>query len=807
MGIHTGRAEARDGDYYGTAVNRAARLMSLANGGQIVVSLATEELTADELSDDVSFVDLGEARLRDLSRPERVFQLIGKGIESDFPPLRSLDAYATNLPTFLSSFVGRETELAEVAAALTGSRLVTLTGVGGIGKTRLALHAAADLLPRHRDGVWLCELAPVGDPGAIVEALAGALGVRPRMGQSLDASLLDFLRAKDLLLILDNCEHLLDPVAQLVGQILQASQKVSVLATSREGLALAGERVVALRSLDVQSDAITLFVDRARHARSDFEVTTANSGAVEQVCSRLDGIPLAIELAAARVQAMTPAEIAARLDDQFRLLSSARSAVERHQTLRRTIDWSYDLLTDWQRCVLQRLSVFAGGCSLDAAEAVTAGDGIDGPDVLEHLAALVRRSLVIADQIGDQTRYRLLETIRQYSQERLEASGDSLATGRRHANYCSLLAVEAAPHLRGGDQLTWISRLEPEIDNLRAALAWSLDHGHLDLALPLVTSVCVDGTALGYMALTWAETVAAHPGVDDHRRAPALLARAAWSAVFRTQLDVANEYEARRVAVEARLVLPVNPANFQAPATIALLSGDMEAATQRAREWIDAARATGDRYEVVQGLTLLAAALVEHAEAVPAAEDAVEQGRRLGNPSSLSWALTTLGLRLTFAGDLARAIPIFEEAIALGTTCGNEQGVGAALGGLAMARVQLGDQRGALATYLASIEQQARIGERFTFVPNLVGIAVILAALGAHEEAAMLHGAADAMRGVAGWVGQLADERRDAITAASEALGHARFADLYQRGGAMNADEAIEFARDAAAPFLGIDET
>ena len=369
MGLHTCEADLRDGDYYGSAVNRAARLMATAHGGQIVLSLATSEL-AREAS--VELLDLGEHRLPDLARPERVFQVVHQDLRTDFPALRSLDAFPSNLPLQLTAFVGREDELAEIAAALSSARVVTLTGIGGVGKTRAALQAAARMLAQYRDGAWLCELAPVGDPDAVVEVVASALGVVAGLGHTVDDSLLDFLRSKQILLVLDNCEHLLDSVTDLVDRVVRACPAVTVLATSREGLALAGERIIALRSLGVPdldatggaaaaADAVRLFVERAHDARSGFALHDDNAAAIVQICRRLDGIPLAIELAAARVQAMSPQEIATRLDDQFRLLrGGTRGAVERHQTLRRTIDWSYDLLSVDERLVLDRLSVFAG---------------------------------------------------------------------------------------------------------------------------------------------------------------------------------------------------------------------------------------------------------------------------------------------------------------------------------------------------------------------------------------------------------------------------------------------------------------
>ena len=642
------RAQLRDDDYYGSVTNRAARLMSVAHGGQVVVSHTTAELAGDALVD-VTFLDLGEHRLRDLERPERVLQVCHEDLEHDFAPLRSLDAFPSNLPLQTTGFVGRERELIDVASALDDA-VVTLTGVGGVGKTRLATQVAADVLPRYRDGAWLCELAPVGEPEAIAEAIAAALGVQPRMGQALDETVLDFLRSKELLLLLDNCEHLLDSVARLVDRVVHTAARVTVLATSREGLAVSGERMVALPSLGIEGEAVSLFVERAADARAGFALTPENATAIAQICARLDGIPLAIELAAARVQAMTPAEIAARLDDQFRLLSSGRrTAVERHQTLRRAIDWSYDLLSDDERRVLQRLSVFAGGCTLDAAEAVAADDDIDALDVLEHLATLVRRSLVVADQLGEQTRYRLLETIRQYAQDRLEESGETDAVGRRHATHYSSLAEEAGPHLRAADQLAWIARLAPEIDNLRVALAWSLDHDDLDLALPLVVAVCVNGIDIW---VPRAHLGRAGGGRDRRRRTPARTGVARAGGVERSDGRTARRgCRLRGAAGGGRGCARTRTEPGQLPGAShdrALFSGDAEKAAEHARQWIAVAREVGDGYEAVQGLTMLTAALGGTTILCPRFSTIEEGGRRRSpaarQPSNLSWASDGDGL-------------------------------------------------------------------------------------------------------------------------------------------------------------------
>jgi predicted ATPase len=397
--------------------------MAIGHGGQVLCSSATAEILGNALN----LVDLGEHRLRDLERPMHVFQ-VGDGT---FPPLRSLDSFLGNLPLQVSSFVGREREMARGIEALRASRVVTLTGVGGVGKTRLALQIAAEVLPRYRDGAWLVELAPVRDPERVADAVGSVFGVTAKAGRSMEDTVVEFLRSKQMLLVLDNCEHLLDSVAALVDQIERSCAGVVVMVTGREGLALDGEQILAVPSLELPgteadfqavagSDAVELFVQRGRRVHADFELTAANAPEVAQVCRRLDGVPLAIELAAARVNAMTPAELARGLDHRFETLAGGRrGAVQRHQTLRAAIDWSYDLLPGPERRLLARLSVFAGGCNRESAEAVCSGDPIDPRAVFGLLTGLVGRSLVVAEPGDPETRYRLLETIREYGEERL----------------------------------------------------------------------------------------------------------------------------------------------------------------------------------------------------------------------------------------------------------------------------------------------------------------------------------------------------------------------------------------------------
>jgi predicted ATPase/class 3 adenylate cyclase len=436
MGLHTGEAHVQEGDYVDHApINRCARVKAAAYGGQVLVTKTTRELVGGRLGGGFGLKQLGEFRLRDLPEPELIYQLTHADLPADFPALKTI--HVGNLPVPVSSFIGRARELERTAAALGQARVVTLTGVGGVGKTRLALQAAGQVAERLSDGAWLCELAPIRDPAGVDDAVAAVFSVTAQAGQSTRGALVELLRSKQLLLLLDNCEHLLEGAAALAAVLARSCERLVILATSREALGIEGERLVVVPSLGVpgadadlemtaSAEAVRLFAERAAAVKPGFAVTAGNAAAVAAVVRRLDGVPLAIELAAARAPAMTPAELARRLERSFAVLAAGpRGAVGHHQTLRATIDWSFELLTGPEQALLARLAVFAGGCTLEAAEAVCGGEGIDPDMVFELLASLVARSLIVAGEHGPQTRYRLLETIRQYGEERLNQAGET----------------------------------------------------------------------------------------------------------------------------------------------------------------------------------------------------------------------------------------------------------------------------------------------------------------------------------------------------------------------------------------------
>ena len=502
MGVHMGEVElqrtAQGDHYFGAALYRCARLMSTAHGGQVVLSAVAAEAVRDALPDGADLLNLGEHRLKDLARPEHVWQLTHPQLAADFPALRSLDALPNNLPLQVTSFIGRERELAEVQRLLSGARLLTLTGTGGSGKTRLSLQAAADVIDAYEDGVWFVDLAPLADPAHVPGAALAALGLSEQPGQPAQATLAGYLRQRHALLLLDNCEHVIEACARLVDAIIHQCPGVRILATSREMLGVAGETAWRVPSLALpepdgapgahgaydgytaqrleQYEAVRLFIDRALAVQPSFQVTNQNAPAVAQVCHRLDGIPLALELAAARVRVLSVEQIAARLTDRFRLLTGGgRTALRRQQTLQALVDWSHDLLSEPERALFRRLAVFAGGFTIDAIELVCAGEPVESFEALDLLTGLVDKSLVVAGGADAEQRYRLLETLRQYAEDKLLQAGEAAALRDRHLQWCVALAcaVDQADRADDGKRLeqAW-TQYRAESANVRAAFTW-----------------------------------------------------------------------------------------------------------------------------------------------------------------------------------------------------------------------------------------------------------------------------------------------------------------------------------------------
>jgi predicted ATPase/class 3 adenylate cyclase len=828
MGIHTGAAEEREGDYYGPAVNRAARVAAAAHGGQILVSHATEELGRDTLPPGAVLLDLGEHRLRDLGRPTRVFQLVREGANEEFPPLRSLDAFPGNLPVQVSSFIGRKSEVARVVSALDESRVVTITGVGGVGKTRSALQIAGEVLPRYRDGTWLVELAAVRDPEAVVEAIAAVFGLTIRGGPSLEDSLIEMLAEKQLLLVLDNCEHLLGPLARLVTRIERICSGVVVLATSREGMAIDGEQLIALPPLAtgdpeaelerlMDTEAVSLFVERARHVKADFMLTHGNARAVVEICQRLDGVPLAIELAAARVIALNPVELLQRLDRRFQVLAGGRrGAVERHATLRAAIDWSYELLDTSEKHLLARMAVFTGGCALEAIEEVCSGGPVERQAVIDLVAGLVARSLVVAEDDGRGTRYRLLETIRQYGEERLAEWDEADALLIRHGRYYGALSALAAERFYGPEQIVWARQVNRERDNIRAALGNAIDGGDAALAVQLVADQLhqqVTASPIGEVLWIPASRVLDLPRADQEPGYPRVLVTAAYNAYTTGDSDAIDELCLQALEAEREFSRPrrgpgVEADVLHARAMVSLSAGayaDAVSGFARAAELANAdgypgLAATYLSYSV--NSALLGGNWTQ--EITARAEEAVALARQSGMPVAIVMSLNSSALALA-EKDPQRARALLHESFQLSGRRGEEISSGLLTACLVAGRLR---------DWELTLTLTARTMYLWRwYVSPLVAAPCLALCARAFAEirpdvAGVLQGAAFAVFRYASRIPEDTPARAQADTEANfvlaalretgglvaAALGEKRARELRNEGAAMNMDEATSYA-------------
>ncbi|WP_231388143.1 LuxR C-terminal-related transcriptional regulator [Mycobacterium sp. 360MFTsu5.1] len=643
IGVHTGDIQLRDeGNYTGPTINRTARLRDLAHGGQTVLSGTTSDMVVDRLPRDAFLIDLGVHALRDLPRPERVVQLCHPDLRNHFPPLRTSKAVgAPNLPPQLTSFIGRGADMADVMRLLDEGRLVTLTGAGGAGKTRLAIEVAARMAPDCRDGVYYVDLAPITDPDVVPIAAARALALPDQPGRSTMDALLRFVGDRNLLVVLDNCEHLLDACAALVVAILAAAPGVTVLATSREPVGVPGEVTRQVPSLPLDHEAIELFTDRARLARPDFAVSADNAAMVTEICRRLDGLPLAIELAAARVRALSLTEIVASLHDRFRLLTGgARTAVRRQQTLRASVDWSHALLTEPERVLFRRLAAFLGGFDLDGAQVVAGGGELQRYQVLDQLTLLVDKSLVVAEDSDGRSRYRLLETVRQYALEKLGESGEADAVRARHRDHYAAMATRLDAMGRNGNA-SLLAQVDTEIDNLRAAFSWSREQSDIEAALALASALQRLWFGRGRLreGMSWFDALLVDAASDD--------------------IDVAAAVRARALADKA--LIDTWMGEWGVPHSV-----------ERARESLVLARTAGDEAVLARALTVCAYASGFISEdGQPYYAEAIELVRALGDEWTLSHILTWQGLGGFVAGDPEAIREVAEEGCEVADAVGN----------------------------------------------------------------------------------------------------------------------------------------
>jgi len=674
VGVHTGEVQLRDaGNYVGPAINRTARLRELAHGGQTVLSGTTADLVVDLLPDEAWLTDMGTHALRDLPRPERVVQLCHPDLHNEFPPLRAHAAAGVHrLPTQITSFIGRADELNHVRQLLDANRIVTLTGSGGVGKTRLASQAAAAVADRYPHGVWYVDLAPITDPGLVAVVVARSLGLPDQPGRSAVDTLVRFIADRQLLVLLDNCEHLLDACAAVIDAALGACPAFTVLATSREPIAVTGEQVLRVPPLAIEDQAVELFCDRARLALPEFTVTADDAATVSEICRRLDGMPLALELAAARVRALTLTEIVDGLHDRFRLLTGgSRTAVRRQQTLRASVDWSHALLSEPERVLFRRLSVFPGGFDLDAAQAVAAGDQVHRYEVIDLLTLLVDKSLLTTENATGRTRFRLLETVRQYALEKLGESGEADVVRTRHRDHYAAIAVALnAPSVAGHERR--LNQAQTEIDNLRAAFAWSRDTGDTEHELLLASSLqpLWRSGRRHQEGMAWLDTAladhAAHPvGIDPGLFARALAGRASLDAIV--GITDRPDRAQQALAIARDIGDPVLLARALA-AYGGICAYNAPMAVPPLTESVSLARQTGDTWTLAEALTWRSYAAAMGEGDPGKTRTAGEQAWALADETGDGYLSRTcrwfLGLAHTFQGDLDTAVDLLRGVVA-----------------------------------------------------------------------------------------------------------------------------------------------
>lgn len=819
MALHTGVALQRGGDYFGLAVNRCARLRASAHGGQILLSGSTEEAVRGHMPAGACLQDLGEHRLRDLARPERIFQLTHPDLPTGFPSLQALRARPNNLPQPVTRFLGRQEELAAVEGLLETARLVTITGAGGTGKTRFALHVAESQLERHLDGVWLVEFDSLVDPALVPRAVAAAVGAREQERADASAAqapppvpdrLADHLGEMQVLIVLDNCEHLLAACGDVAQALLRACPGVTLLATSQEPLGIAGERVCRLPPLPVpdettspeaivRCESMQLFLDRAAAAAGELELSERNLGAVARICRSLEGMPLAIELAAPLTAVLSLTEIEARLDDRFRLLTRGRrGAAPRHRSLAAALAWSYDLLSEPHQRLLRRLSAFAGGWTLPAAEAVAAERGEAGalespsarstpstpapdpaaPPVLELLAGLVEKSLVVAEERGGRLRYRLLETIRQYAAQRLVESGEADDVRRRHRDYFVQLAETAEPELTGPAQAEWLDQLDFEQENLRLAMESALnDPQSGDAGLRLTASLWrfwyvrgCPGLGLSAVEKALARTDRQSPGD------PALRARAL-NGAGNLYAYLADYERARRMHVEC----------------LALR-----------RELGDRRGAAGS----LNNLALLAHEQGDYAAASACLEESLVTYRQLDDLPGLAQALNNLGGIAIEQGDHAGAASRLEQSLAIYREMGDRWALATTLCNLGVLRCRQGQHGEAGPLFAESLRIRRDLRDLTEAALSLIGLSDVAARTGRPARAARLLSAAEASRSEAERpvLPSERTEMEEAIGDLRRALGETEFDAAWAAGRALTLLEAVEYALSEQEPASSIEK-
>jgi predicted ATPase len=819
MALHTGTTHERDGDYFGPPVNRVARLLSAGHGGQILLSSSTQELVRDHLPPETHLRDLGERRLKDLSRPERIFQLTAPDLPSEFPPLKTLETHTNNLPLQATPLIGREREVEAVCGLLRSpeTRLLTLLGTGGTGKTRVGLQVAAELVDDFEDGVFFVPIAAITDPTLVAPTIARALGLSEGGARPAEELLEGYLRDRRTLLLLDNLEQVLE-AAPVVDRLLSTAAGLKILATSRTPLGLYGEYEFPIPPLSLpdpeslpplenltEYEAVRLFVERARAVRPDFSLAEDNAPAVVEICERLDGLPLAIELAAARIKLLTPQVLLDRLGNRLKILTGgARNLPERQRTLRNAIEWSYELLDEGEKMLFGRLGVFSSGATLEAMEAVCDTEGDLPTDVFEGASSLLDKSLLRQEEgAGGEPRFVMLETIHEFANAKLEGSGEAEAVRRVHAEYFLALAEEAEPMLWGAEDAAWLERLEQEHDNMRAALHWAIEHEEGELALRVGGALRWFWYMEGYYSegRRWLEVALGKEGPASAEARIKALAGVGFLAVDQGDLDRAEAAadEGLELSTQAGSS-SLGTADFKnILGELARLRGEHQRAARLVQDSLALHQEAGDKLGIAWSLGNLANVAGDrgdHERAKQLYEEGLALSRRLGSAELLGAYLISLGSESLLEGEPERAIALNEEAAELFRKRGRRGGLQHILDNLGRATLLRGDYERAETLHKESLRVSQDLGDKLIASDSLEGLACTAGAQGEAERSAILFGAAEGLREAEGYQQAPRDRslREPYLAAAHAQIGEATWSAAWEKGRSMEFEDAVVYA-------------
>lgn len=798
MGIHTGKSEWNGSDYMGyVTLARTQRIMSVAYGGQILISENTNEMFSEKATDSVSVRDLGNRRLKDLIQPVKLFQILSSEIPADFPPLKTLDARPNNLPVQLTNFIGRETDISEIKKTLTNSRLITLLGPGGTGKTRLSMQIAADMIDEYSNGVFIAEMAQISDPSLVIQTLMNCLGVNEVKGQSQELTLAEFLKDKEMIIILDNCEHLINECAELAEKLLIKCRKLKIIATSREALNSSGERTYRVPPLSLpdpnlknspekltQYEAVRLFIERALVINQEFRVTNENAPALAQICFQLDGIPLAIELAAARINVLSPEGIKDRLEDRFKLLTGGkRTALPRQQTLRALIDWSYDLLSEKEKLLWQRLTIFSGGWTFEASEKVCSDEMLDEYEILDLLGNLIDKSLVKATETDHTFRYSMLETIRKYGNEKLNESGKRNELQEKHFNYFFDLARDSETGLTGNEQKEWINKIALENENIRECLNWSLTNkqeSSLKMSVALgkfwelrshftegleTMRKCIDISEDADLiwkakAIYWTGFFYIHQGKyaeskkylnqclaifneTNNKEGEALtMISLATIGLFETDYTNLFLYSEKSLNLSKEINNSSYIARNKQNMALGLMQqGKHEAARSMFQESIIVYRELNDHVQlakIIGNIGALEYLLSNFDKARSAFEESLKIRQELGDRQGISISLSNLGSVAYMIKDYDESERRLQESLEISEELGDKRILVTTIGTLGSIAIDIGDYSKAVKLHCRSVEIANEIGDKYSMAKGIEGFAMILVAMKKYKEGCLM---------------------------------------------------------------------